>query len=400
MMAIHSPKGFRVAGTHCGLKPAQKNDIALLVSDRACQAAGVFTTNRVKAAPVLYDQAILAQPDASIYAVLTNTGSANACTGDAGLADTRTTAAQVAAQVGCQPDNVLALSTGVIGLPLPVDAVTRGITALVRQVRPDGWQDAATAIMTTDKRPKLANEQVAAGYVITGMAKGAGMIAPNMATMLAVIATDAAVPRVVLDRALASAVDVSFNRIVVDGDMSTNDTVLVLANGASDVTIAEDSPEEAAFTEALTAVCIQLAQAIVRDGEGATKFVTVDVTGARDDTGARDIARQIATSALVKTAFYGADPNWGRILCAAGYSGVDLDPARLALWLLAADSTPAIQLVEDGHPTDYDEPAAIALMQQPEWGVHLDLGLGDGAARVWTCDLSHEYVTINGHYRT
>ena len=400
MMAIHSPKGFRVAGTHCGLKPAQKNDIALLVSDRACQAAGVFTTNRVKAAPVLYDQAILAQPDASIYAVLTNTGSANACTGDAGLADTRTTAAQVAAQVGCQPDNVLALSTGVIGLPLPVDAVTRGITALVRQVRPDGWQDAATAIMTTDTRPKLANEQVAAGYVITGMAKGAGMIAPNMATMLAVIATDAAVPRVVLARALASAVDVSFNRIVVDGDMSTNDTVLVLANGASDVTIAEDSPEEAAFTEALTAVCIQLAQAIVRDGEGATKFVTVDVTGARDDTGARDIARQIATSALVKTAFYGADPNWGRILCAAGYSGVDLDPARLALWLLAADSTPAIQLVEDGHPTDYDEPAAIALMQQPEWGVHLDLGLGDGAARVWTCDLSHEYVTINGHYRT
>ncbi len=398
-MTVHSPKGFRAAGTHCGLKPAEKKDIALLVSDHPCRAAGVFTTNHVKAAPVLYDQAILAQPDAVIRAVIANTGSANACTGDAGLAAARQTAAQVAARIGCQPENVLVLSTGVIGLPLAMDAVSRGVAALADQVCPDGWQDAAAAIMTTDTRPKLAGVQHEAGFTIMGIAKGAGMIAPNMATMLSVIATDAEVPQTVLARALASAIDASFNRIVVDGDMSTNDTVLLLANGASGVTVTEGSAEETTFTAALADVCVTLAQAIVRDGEGATKFVTLDVTGAADDSAARTVARQIATSSLVKTAFYGADPNWGRILCAAGYAGIDLDPARLALWL-AADGTPAIQLVMDGHPTEYDEAAAITLMQTPEWGVRLDLGLGNGAARVWTCDLSHEYVTINGHYRT
>jgi len=398
-MTVHSPEGFRVAGMHCGFKPAEKKDIALLVSDYPCRAAGVFTTNRVKAAPVLYDQAILAQPDAEIRAVIANTGSANACTGDAGLADTRATAAQVAARIGCQPENVLTLSTGVIGLPLAMDAVTRGVAALADQVNTVGWQDAAAAIMTTDTRPKIASVRHESGFTITGIAKGAGMIAPNMATMLSMIATDADVPQSVLARELTAAVEVSFNRIVVDGDMSTNDTVLVLANGASGVTIADGSAQEAAFSAALTKVCTALAQAIVRDGEGATKFVTLDVTGAADDSAARAIARQIATSALVKTAFYGADPNWGRILCAAGYAGIDLDPARLALWLVA-DDKPAIHLVADGHPTDYDERAAIALMQKPEWAVRLDLGLGNGAARVWTCDLSHEYVTINGHYRT
>lgn len=394
-MTIHPVTGFTVAGTHCGLKPNGKDDIALLVSDRPCQAAGVFTTNRVQAAPVLYDQAILARPDAAIRAVIVNTGSANACTGAQGLENTRATAAQVAQIAGCAPDDVLALSTGVIGLHLPMDAIRRGVTALGGMLRADGWAGAAAAIMTTDTRPKLASVQQG-GYTITGIAKGAGMIAPNMATMLAVIATDAAAPRDLLQRALTAAAGNSFNRIVVDGDMSTNDTVLVLANGASGAAVAD----EAAFTAALADVCAQLAQAIVRDGEGATKFVTVHVTGAADEAGAVSVARSIATSALVKTAFYGADPNWGRILCAAGYAGVDLDPDRLALWLLDASGAPAIQLVEEGRPLDYDEPAAIALMQAPEWGARLDLGAGAASTWIWTCDLSHDYVTINGHYRT
>ncbi len=394
-MTIHPVTGFTLAGTHCGLKPNGHDDIALLVSDRPCQAAGVFTTNQVKAAPVLYDQAILARPDAAIRAVIANTGSANACTGAQGLADARATAAQVADMAGCAPDDVLTLSTGVIGMHLPMEAIRRGVSALGGMLRADGWASAAAAIMTTDTRPKLASVRVG-GYTITGIAKGAGMIAPNMATMLAVIATDAAAPRDLLGRALAAATENSFNRIVVDGDMSTNDTVLVLANGASGVTVAN----EAAFTAALADVCAQLAQAIVRDGEGATKFVTVHVTGAAGEAGAVAVARSIATSALVKTAFYGADPNWGRILCAAGYAGVDVDPDRLALWLLDASGAPAIQLVEGSQPLDYDEPAAIALMQGPEWGARLDLGAGAASTWVWTCDLSHDYVTINGHYRT
>jgi len=388
--------GFLVAGLHCGLKRDERKDIALLYSDRPCTAAGVFTTNKVKAAPVLYDQALLADPHAQVCAVLINTGSANACTGEPGLANTRTSAAQVAQAVGCAPSEVLALSTGVIGLPLPMDIMTQGITQLVQHIRADGWDDAAAAIMTTDTRPKKVEYHHPDGYTLIGIAKGAGMIAPNMATMLSVIVTDAAVSRPMLEQALHCAVDQSFNRIVVDGDMSTNDSQLVLANGASGVTV----QDEASFTAALTEVCVSLAQAIVRDGEGATKFVTLHGTGAPDSATARTIAHQIGTSALVKTAFYGGDPNWGRILCAAGYSGVDLDPARLSLWLLHADGSLAIQLVEGGQPLDYDEPAAIKHMQAPEWGVRLDLGLGDVSTWLWTCDLSHEYVTINGHYRT
>jgi glutamate N-acetyltransferase/amino-acid N-acetyltransferase len=236
-----------------------------------------------------------------------------------------------------------------------------------------------------------------AGYTVTGIAKGAGMIAPNMATMLSVVVTDAAVSREECDRVLRQAAGESFNRIVVDGDMSTNDTVLLLANGASGI---EMAPGDAAFAAAVEQVCIELAQAIVRDGEGATKFVTLEVTGASDEDSAVAAARAIALSPLCKTAFYGGDPNWGRIICAAGYAGVLLDCERLSLWLLDAAGEPVIQLVESGCPADYDEPSAIALMQQPEWGFRLDLNLGSAQTVVWTCDLSHEYVTINGHYRT
>lgn len=394
--AYDIPEGFQAAGVACGLKRDGRLDLALIASDRPCAAAGLFTTNRVKAAPVLYDQAILAAPGARIRAVIANTGSANACTGDDGLARTQRTAGQVAQALGCSPAEVLALSTGVIGLPLALEPFERGIPALHAQLSPEGWPVAAEAIMTTDTRPKLASLRHPDGFTIIGIAKGAGMIAPNMATMLAVIATDAQVDAALLGRALRRAADASFNRIVVDGDMSTNDSLIALTNGASGVAVTDEDT----LVEALAAVCVPLAQAIVRDGEGATKFVTLHVTGAADEASAVQVARTIASSALVKTAFYGADPNWGRILCAAGYSGVDVRPDRMALWLLDSAQQPMIQLVAGGQPEDYDESAAIALMQGPAWGMRLDLGRGAASTWVWTCDLSHEYVSINGHYRT
>ncbi|MBN1122149.1 MAG: bifunctional glutamate N-acetyltransferase/amino-acid acetyltransferase ArgJ [Anaerolineae bacterium] len=389
-------QGFQSAGVHCGLKAEGAKDLALIVSDRPCAVAGVFTTNQVKAAPVIYDQSILAAGN-PVRAVVTNTGKANACTGEQGLVDTRSTAEHAAQVIGCSLDEVLVLSTGVIGVNLPMDIILPGIERAAAALSPDGWEDASSAIMTTDTRPKLVSVTTESGYTITGIAKGAGMIAPNMATMLSVVVTDAVVSREECDRVLRQAVGESFNRIVVDGDMSTNDTLLLLANGASGVEIA---PGDEAFAAAVREVCTELAQAIVRDGEGATKFVTLEVTGAPGEDAAVAVARTVALSPLCKTAFYGGDPNWGRIVCAAGYAGVPLDCGKLSLWLLDAAGEPVIQLVDSGCPADYDEPSAIALMQQPEWGLRLDLGLGAAQTVVWTCDLSHEYVTINGHYRT
>jgi glutamate N-acetyltransferase/amino-acid N-acetyltransferase len=396
-MMTHPVRGFKTAGLHCGLKADDKKDMALIVSERPCHAAGVFTTNQVKAAPVIYDQALLASPGVRVRAVVANTHSANACTGEQGLTNTRLVAAHTAQAVGCRPDEVLVLSTGVIGIQLPMGTIVPGIDRLAEALAPDAWADAASAIMTTDTRPKLASVKAESGYTITGIAKGAGMIAPHMATMLSVIVTDADISSQVLDTELRRAAEGSFNRIVVDGDMSTNDTVLLLANGASGVAVGDGDGE---FQGALIEVCTALAQAIVRDGEGATKFVTVRVSGAPDEGMAQAVARCIATSPLCKTAFYGADPNWGRILSAAGYAGFPLEPDRLALWLLDGAGESAIQLVERGEPADYDEPAATALMGEPEWGLRLDLGLGEASDWLWTCDLSHDYVTINGHYRT
>lgn len=396
-MSAHSVQGFKVSGVRAGLKSQGKLDVALIASERPCTAAGVFTANRVKAAPVLYDQQILADPTRTVRAVVANAGNANACTGKQGLANVGQSAKQAAEALGCQADEVLVLSTGVIGVQLPMEVLLPGVTQAASELQSEAWEDAAQAIMTTDTRMKIASLSTEVGYTITGIAKGAGMIAPNMATMLAVIATDAAVAGDPLQAALSGAVQKSFNRIVIDGDMSTNDTVLVLANGASGMTVPDG---DRAFQAALESICIQLAQAIVRDGEGATKFVTLEVTSAASDAEARAAAHSIARSPLCKTAFYGGDPNWGRILCAAGYAGVQLLPDQLRLWMLAGDGSVALQLVEAGQPCDYDEQAAIALMQGPEWGFRLDLGSGDSAATVWTCDLSHEYVTVNGHYRT
>jgi glutamate N-acetyltransferase/amino-acid N-acetyltransferase len=388
-------KGFRASGIDAGIRayfgkpPAL--DLALVAADGPCTAAGVFTTNLVKAAPVILDEARLKADPNSVRAVLINTASANACTGKKGLQDAEQSAAWVAQALGCKPGQVLVMSTGVIGAHLPMEKMQTGIPAAVSALRPDGWDDAAHAIMTTDTRPKQAYAG-RDGITIAGLAKGAGMIAPNMATLLSLVATDAVIAAPLLQKALAEAADQSFNRIVVDGDMSTNDTLLVLANGAGGVTVTEQTLPE--FTQVLTAVCARLAESVVHDGEGATKFIALEITGARSVQEARQIGNAIATSPLVKTAFYGGDANWGRILAAAGRAGVLLDPCKLSLWY---DN---LQLVANGMPLDYEDARANAIAAQPEVNVRLDLGSGDRQVIIWTCDLSHEYVNINGHYRT
>jgi glutamate N-acetyltransferase/amino-acid N-acetyltransferase len=283
-----------------------------------------------------------------------------------------------------------------------MDKIGAGISHAAKALAADSWALAARGIMTTDTRPKSAFVTVTTAggqtYHIAGIAKGAGMIAPNMATMLGFIVTDAAVSPDALDSALHGSIETTFNRIVVDGDTSTNDSVFLLANGASGVAV--EGAGLAQFAAALTGVCARLSQDIVRDGEGATKFITLHVTGAPDDAAARTIANTIGTSPLVKTAFYGGDANWGRIVAAAGRAGIELDPQKMNLWFAADEASEKLLLFTNGMPTAYDEAQATALVKAPEVVVTLDCGLGAGTSTVWTCDLSHDYVSINGHYRT
>jgi len=431
-MPPQPPLGFTFAGVACGLKKPAALDLALVVSDRPCAAAATFTRNRFPAAPVLYDRALLAENPAGLRAVAINAGIANACTGDAGLADAAAMAAAAESALGFSPRSCAVMSTGVIGPRLPLAKIEEGIRQAAPALSPEGWEAAVRAIMTTDTRPKTASRQVG-GCNIWGMAKGAGMIHPDMATMLSVIATDTAIAPAALAAALRAAVEVSFNAISVDGDTSTNDTVLVLANGASgwkveagswkleagtSASALQDNPSAqeitaSDFAAALADLCTDLAQQIVRDGEGATKFITVRVTGAASDADARLAAKAVANSPLVKTAFYGGDANWGRILAAVGYSGAEVDPTRADLWIatgaggsadqrISESAQPAhpLQLVAGGQPLAYSEATASAIFAAPEITVTIALGLGDGQATVWTCDLSHEYVSINGHYRT
>jgi glutamate N-acetyltransferase/amino-acid N-acetyltransferase len=407
-------QGFRAAATACGLKTsgvmgASALDVALVVAEGPCSAAGVFTTNRVKAAPVLYDQAVLAQNASGIRAIIANAGNANACTGPRGMDDARAMAAQTAQALGCQPDQVLVLSTGVIGRNLNMDKLAQGIADVTSATAKHGAPFAARAIMTTDTRPKVSSRQLDIGgqmVTISGFCKGSGMIHPNMATMLAIITTDAAIEPTLLAHELRAAVTQSFNCVSVDGDMSTNDTVLLLASGASGVRI--DNPESLArlsFSAALADVCVDLAKQVARDGEGATRLVEIAVTGAQDADQAHTVADSIARSPLVKTAVHGGDPNWGRVLCAAGYSGAEIDPDTLSLTFGPADrpgpnDSPAVQVVANGLPTSYDERAAAATLKADPVLITLDLGLGEAQATVWTCDFSAEYVEINAHYTT
>ena len=392
---VATPRGFRAAGVSAGIKASGNPDLMLLVADAPAQVAAVFTTNKVVAAPVVVSREHLARSGGTARAIVVNSGCANACTGDGGMRDAREMTAQTAGLVGCPAEQVLVSSTGVIGVGLPMDKIRAGLPAAFAALGADQGPAAARAIMTTDISPKECAARVSIGgrdAVIGGMCKGAGMIEPMMATMLGFVTTDVTAPKALLDRALREAVDHTFNAITVDGDSSTNDCVMLLASGAGGAVV--DEASYGAFAAALTAVCRELALAIVRGGEGATKLVTVNVTGAASSDEARRAAKVIANSLLVKTAIHGGDPNWGRLICAAGRAGVAFEASR------AAVTIGSLVLFKDGQPHDELAPAAADYLKGTDITVGVDLGSGSASSTVWTCDLSAEYVRINADYRT
>ena len=388
-----APQGFRFAATSAGIRQGDGADLALIVSDRPAAAAGVFTTNRVVAAPVLLSRAHLRASGGIARAVLANAGNANCATPNERRVAERSAAA-AARLLGIPPSHVLVASTGVIGVRLEEDRIPNALPRVVQELAPERFREVASAILTTDTRPKLAFRQVSgrAGrdqVRLLGMAKGAGMIHPRMATMLAFVLTDAALPVPKLRRLTTTAVARTFNRISVDGDTSTNDTVFVLANGC-----AGPVPEQR-LAEALEATMVQLAQALAADGEGARRLVEIQVSGARTEREAELIARAVANSALVKTALAGGDPNWGRILSAAGASGAPLDPARV---LIAMNGT---TVCRRGQAALFDEAALQAALKAARHvAIRLDVGRGRGRVRFWSCDLTEQYVHINASYRT
>ena len=391
------PAGFRYAARAAGIKKSGKPDLAVIVADQPAVCAGTFTTNRVVAAPVILTRERIRS--GLCQAILVNSGNANACTGEQGLADARRCAALAAAALGIHEQLVSVCSTGVIGVPLPMGRFEEHIPALAAELDGEGLDAVARAIMTTDAFPKVAVRRVAAGgreCRIVGLAKGAGMIHPNMATMLAFVLSDAVLDAATAGTLLGRAVERTFNRITVDRDTSTNDTVLLLASGAAGTPpLVADSPAGETFAGALEEVLQELAKMIVRDGEGATKLVRIQVEGAASEADALTVARSVATSALVKTAFFGADANWGRIIAAAGYAGVEIDPDRVRIRF---DDVP---MVEDGLGLGAEqEVKATAVLKQSEFTVSVDLGLGSGSAWYYTSDLNYEYVRINADYRS
>jgi len=399
MPEMHPVAGIRLGTTCAGIKVEGRRDLVVMAVEPGAACAAVFTRNLFCAAPVLLAREHLAL--GSPRYLLINTGNANAGTGARGLADARTCCRKVAELAGVPEEAVLPFSTGVIGEPLPVGKIVDALPAAMGALEPAGWVDAAHGIMTTDTVPKGASRKVTLDgtqVTVTGIAKGAGMIRPDMATMLAFIATDAPVEATLLQRCLGDAVNDSFNRITVDGDTSTNDACLLISTGRaplSPITSAED-PRYPPLAGAVRSVCEQLAQAIVRDGEGATKFITIEVTGGCEEQECLQVAYTIAHSPLVKTAFFASDPNWGRILAAIGRAGIpNLDIGALTVHL--GD----VSLVRDGgRDPDYREEAAQAVMDRDEIPIRIDLGRGIASARIWTCDLSHEYIRINAEYRT
>ncbi|MFO8076493.1 MAG: bifunctional glutamate N-acetyltransferase/amino-acid acetyltransferase ArgJ [Actinomycetota bacterium] len=383
-------EGVRAAGVAAGLKPSGAPDLALVDAGALATAAGVQTRNAVRAAPVRVTARHLA--DGRARAILLNAGSANVCTGPQGLALAERSAAEVAGCLGCEAAEVLVASTGVIGEPIPAEPLLSGIPAAAAALSPTGGSDAADAIRTTDTTVKEAAARVSDGRgrcVVGGLAKGSGMIAPGMATMLAVVTTDAALAPAEAGDLLAAAVEATFNRISVDGCMSTNDAVLLLATGTAAAT-----PSPAALAEGLTAVCGALAEDIVRDGEGAHRLVRLDVGGARSDGEALAVARTVADSALVRTAVAGGDPNWGRVIGAVGAAPALVDPDRVAI------AFGDVVVCADGMAAAFDRAEAAAALAGPDVTLAVDLGLGEGAATLLTCDLTHDYVTINAEYTT
>lgn len=388
--------GFRIGVGSAGIKKPGRRDLVVMELAPGTECAAVFTRNAFCAAPVVLAREHRAK--AWPRYLLINTGNANAGTGERGMRDARACCEALAQIVGCTPDEVLPFSTGVIGEPLPVDKIITALPATVAALSAHAWEDAAYGIMTTDTVPKAASRRLVIDgktVTITGIAKGAGMIRPDMATMLCFVATDAALAQPLLQSCLEAAVNRSFNRITVDGDTSTNDACILAATGASGVHI-EGGEAYAIFSEAVAQVCEHLAQAIVRDGEGATKFITVDVAGGRDTEECLNVAYAVAHSPLVKTAFFASDPNWGRILAAVGRVGVpDLDLNAITIHL--GD----VCIVRNGgRAEDYEEAMGAAVMKEEEITIRIDLKRGTARERVWTCDFSYDYVRINAEYRT
>ncbi len=398
MTVPHLPKGFRFAGLHCGLRPdPTRRDLALIVSDVPAAAAGAFTQNRVRAAPVHVSQERL--PSREVRGVVICSGNANACTGARGLDDARTMTAVAASALGCRAEQMLVCSTGVIGRHLPMPQIENGIRAAVEKLddSPAALDDMAHAILTTDTHIKTATRQLELGGVsatLTGVAKGAAMIGPNMATMLAFVCCDAAVSADDLAVLVRRAAEKTFNCISVEGHTSTNDTLLLLANGANGSAMLHGEAL-ARFDAAVLDVCGELARAIAADAEGATHLITIDVEGLRDDREAYRVAKTVAESALVKTAIHGADPNWGRIVSAAGYAGVPFEESDLSLWM--GD----LLLYHGGTPQPFDAATASAYLKR-ERHVRLRLlfALGAGRCTFWTCDLTAEYIRLNAEYTT
>ncbi|HVK96090.1 MAG TPA: bifunctional glutamate N-acetyltransferase/amino-acid acetyltransferase ArgJ [Noviherbaspirillum sp.] len=395
--------GIELGYAEAGVRKANRKDVLVMKLAQTATVAGVFTKNRFCAAPVQICKVHLQNMGASgipIRALLINTGNANAGTGETGLADANATCTALADLLGCQPSQILPFSTGVILEPLPVDRITAGLPQAIANLKADNWYHAAESIMTTDTQPKAASRTVTINgttVTLTGISKGAGMIKPNMATMLGFLAIDAKVAQPVLDRMVREAADKSFNCITIDGDTSTNDSFMLIATGAGQLEVSEiGSPEYAALSAAVTDLSQELAQMIVRDGEGATKFMTITVEGGGNVEECRKIAYSIGHSPLVKTAFYACDPNLGRILAAIGYAGVDdLDVSKLNLYL------DDVWVAKNGgrHP-DYKEEDGQRVMKQSEITIRVKLARGHASATVWTCDFSHEYVSINADYRS
>ncbi len=396
---LASARGFRGAAIAAGIKKTRGDlDLALLVCDApATTAAGLFTTNLVAAAPVILSRQNLAESHGRCRALVVNSGNANACTGRKGLQTAKESARAVAKLLNLQPEQVLVASTGVIGVGLELGLVTNQLPALVESLSIENASAVARAIMTTDTFPKscvLRSEVGGKTVYLAGIAKGAGMIHPRMATLLSFLTTDALIGPRTLQNLLRAAVDVSFNRITVDGDTSTNDTVLAWASGVAAVGVRPGNTSWAWFLEGLTQLCQSLAKMIARDGEGAKKLVIVEVQGARKPSDAERVARAIANSPLVKTAIAGSDPNWGRILCAAGYSGALFDPNKVDIHIND------LLVCRDGVDAGFDEAAARKELEGKEMTLRLDLHQGSASAHIWTCDLTHDYITINASYRT
>ena len=395
--SVTAPEGFEAAGIACGIKTQEGvKDLALICSEVPASAAATMTRNRVKGSPLKVTAEHLT--DGRAQAIVANSGNSNACTGEQGVKDARRMAELTASCLRIRTEDVLVSSTGVIGHLLPMEAVDAGIRRIAPLLSPDRGDDAARAIMTTDLTPKgIAVEvELSDGVIrIGGICKGSGMIAPNMATMLSFLTTDAQVEPGLLRRCLRDAVERSFNMMTVDGDTSTSDTVILLANGASGCApLTEGTEDLRRFEEALQFVTVDLAKKIAGDGEGATKFVTIRVSGARTFEDAKTVGKSVANSNLVKTALFGADPNWGRIVCAAGYSGAEVEPELLRV------SLGDVRVFERGIGTAFDQEAARRILLESEITIAIDLGQGRETAEVYTCDLSYDYVKINAEYTT